>query len=456
MRFNGWICSLIIAVAATGAQAAEKQNCISRIEMQEIANHFTQFKEVAEKGDYCFDGSQTSHLLAGLMFMRKTQFTSSMPNSPDELFSGRFANAWYDYFIGRINQLEVQESCPKGVGAFVYFFGTTMFVCPMLLTDNFTALDRASVMMHEARHIDGFPHMTCTNGPRQGLNGACDTRISDGGSYAVTVETYAQLAAYAGDIHPALRAYARSSAVLYADEAFETPARVARTLQFLVMTKDQQFHTVRINGTGVESQTLGRSPALGHLIMRGQHMILYPDDKTLTAKYVFARNEGDIQQAAGDIATEYNSQTPQQRAQLVDVHIGGQWSAKIFADKTAMSCDPRSDARNEITFNGETAASMIYPNGYDRGANKAHIIMNSGRVFEMGCENKVGYARVANMEFDQKFKRIHKAGNEVVGLSQDGHLFRISGSRSTPLETPFDGQIHDLAPNQFVEFFDKQ
>lgn len=455
MRFNGWICSLIIALVATGAQATEKENCISRTEMQEISNHFTQFKNIAEKGDYCFDGSQTSHLLAGIMFMRKTQFASSMPNSPDELFSGRFANNWYDYFIGRINQFEVQESCPKGVGAFVYFFGNTMFVCPMLLTENFTALDRASVFMHEARHIDGFPHMTCTNGPRQGLNGACDTRISDGGSYAVTVETYAQLAAYAGDLHPALRAYARSSAVLYADEAFETPARVARTLQLLVMTKDQQFHSIRVDGGGSDVKALGRSPSLGHIVMRGQHMILYPDDKNLPAKYVFARSEGDIQQAAGDIAVEYNSQTPQQRSQLVDVHIAGQWSAKIFADKTVMSCDPRSDARSEVAFKGETAAGMVYPNGYDRGSSKASLIMTSGRVFEMGCENKVGYVRAANIEFDQKFKRIHKAGNEIIGLTEDGRLHRINGARSTPLVTAIDGQIHEMAPNQQVDFFDK-
>lgn len=455
MRFNGWILVLALALSAFQAGAAEKENCVSRVEMQEIAGHFAQFRELADKGDYCFDGSQTSHLIAGIMFMRKTRFAADMPASQDDLFSGRFANNWYNYFIGRINDFDIQDTCPKGVGAFVYFFGNTMYVCPMLLSENFTALDRASVFMHEARHIDGFPHMTCRSGARQGINGACDTRISDGGSYAVTVETYAQLAAYAGDLHPALRSYARSSAVVYADEAFDTPARVTRNLHFLVMTRDQQFHSLKVAGGAVETKEMGRSPALGHIVLRGQHMILYPDDKSLLAKYVFARDEGEIQQAAGDIAVEYNGQSPQQRAELLDVHIGGQWSAKVYASRVSLACDPGSEAKGDVSLSDDTAVGLIYPNGYDRGSLRAHLIMQSGRVFEVGCENKKPFLRAANLTFDQNFKRIHKAGGDVIGLSEDGRLFYINGGRSTPVPVSFSGQVHELIPSQTVDFLDR-
>ncbi len=72
------------------------------------------------------------------MFMRKTAFAVSMPTSADELFSGRFASDWYGYFTGRITSFEVQTSCPKGVIAYVYFFGTAMYVCPTALTPKFT------------------------------------------------------------------------------------------------------------------------------------------------------------------------------------------------------------------------------------------------------------------------------------------------------------------------------
>ncbi|HMN68523.1 MAG TPA: hypothetical protein PKC28_08285, partial [Bdellovibrionales bacterium] len=271
MRFTGWICSLLFACSAFAAHA---NDCISQTEMSEIAASFPQFRSLAG-AEYCLDDSPTAHLLGGIMFMRQTRFAPDMPKSNDDLFSGRFASSWWDYFIGRINEFQVEGSCAKGVVAYVYWFGNTMYVCPMALTANMTALDLASVFMHEARHIDGFPHTTCTHGPRQGLQGACDSRISQGGSYAVTVETYAQLAKYAPDIHPAMRAYSRSSAAIYANEAFETPVRVDLRTQYLIMTDDGEFHELNVVGE-TATKLAGHAPAVGQIFMRGQHMILYP------------------------------------------------------------------------------------------------------------------------------------------------------------------------------------
>jgi len=452
MRFNSWILAFAFIGFGWSASAVEAANCVPASEMTAIAQHFTQFRNLAGR-EYCYNGSHESHLIAGLMFMRETQFANTMPKSTDELFSGKFANDWYGYFIGRINDISIQSSCAKGVGAYVFMFGNTMYVCPMLLSDNFTALDRASVMMHEARHIDGFPHMTCTRGPRQGLQGACDRRIAEGGSYAVTVETYAQIAAYAPNIHPAIRAYARSSAVVYADETFENPARVDRVSQFMLVTTTGEFHTLSLTG-GTNTTKLGKIPSLGKISMRGQHMILYPEDKNLPAKYVFSRDEGDIQQAAGDISVEYNTSTPAQRGEWVDVHIGAQWSARVLKTKVKVGCDPRSEVTSDIGTGGETPVALLYPNGYLREFKNAHVAMSSGKIFEMGCSGSSPYLRASNLTFDQRYKRIHKAGNDVVGLTQDGRLFKITGTTSSPLQTSLDGRVHELAPNQFIDFLD--
>lgn len=446
MKFIGWICSVLLLGVGVTASAAD---CISQQEMATIASHFRQFDNL-KNSEYCLDESPTSRLLAGIMFMRKTAFAPQMPNSADELFSGKFASDWYTYFIGRIDAFEVQSSCPKGVVAYVYFFGTSMYVCPTALTPNFTSLDLASVFMHEARHIDGFPHMTCSHGARKGLSGACDTRISDGGSYAVTVETYAQIAKYATDLHPALRSYSRASSVIYADEAFENKVRVDRTPQFMIMTNSGEFHAVSAQG---QLKRLGNSPAVGRIALRAQHMVLYPDDKSLKAKYLFVNNEGEINQEAGDIAIEYNSQTPQQRANWVGVHIGAQWSTKVFRDKLVFTCDPRAATVRELSTNGEIPANIIYPNGYDRGSNGASLVMESGRVFEFGCQSNNPFLRQSS-NLDQTYKRVHKQGDDVLGLGQDGKLYKIRGSTSTLISTSVDGRIHDLVPYQSFSFFD--
>lgn len=443
---------IVLFAALFSFSAVAADNCVSQAEMQQIASHFKQFSNLATK-EYCYDGSPTSHLIAGLMFMRKTQFEQPSTPSRDELFSGRFANGWYDYFIGRINEFEIDNNCPKGVAAYVYGWGgNTMYACTYVLSDNFTALDRASVFMHEARHIDGYPHITCSRGPRQGIQGACDVRIGDGGSYAVTVETYAQLARYATGIHPALKAYARSSAVVYAAETFDTPAQVQNTAQFLVMTNDKGFHQVKVDGT---TKALGASPDLGRIVMRGQHMILYPQDLTKTARFVFARNEGEIAQAAGNEAIEYNAQTPEQRANLVDTHIAVQWNAKVYKNKVTFACDPRAFSAQEVALN-ETPVGLIYLTGYDRGAKTAQLMMESGAVMDLGCEGTRAFVRTSALRVDQKYKSVYKVGALTLGLTLDGNLREITGTGSRPFSLgALDGKITELAPNQSVDFFNE-
>ncbi len=445
--------------APVDVQAPVAASCISKGDMTEIASHFKQFSDLSGK-EFCHDGSETANLLATLMFMRKNQSSSGMKPSQDELFSGKFAESWYTYFTGRIDNMEVDSGCPKGVAAYVYGFGgSTMYVCTAALNDNFSALDRASIFMHEARHIDGYPHMTCTKGARKGLQGACDTRISAGGSYAVTVETYAQLAKYGVELHPALRAYARASAVIYADETFEVPAKVNRESQLLVMTKDKDLHGVslatRTRNARNKIESLGQASALGRIVMRAQHMVLFPEDKTLGAKYMFTKNAGEINQSAGDAFTEYNAQTPAQRSELVDFHSGAQWNAKVYKNNIKFSCDPRSATTSELAFNGPQAVTILHVNGYDRVARTQYVLTTTGALYEFGCtEQLTSFLRPSSQKVDQEYSRVHKVGSSVIGLTKEGNLRKLSGTSSTALSTALDGQIFEIAPREVFSFFD--
>lgn len=444
----------IISLGFISVASAEVNttDCIAKSELQVIASHFQQFSNLAN-ADFCNDDSQNWHLLSSIMFMRKTQFSQTMTPSQDELFSGRFAKSWYDYFIGRINDLNVVDNCPKGVIAYVYAFGgNTMYVCPMALTNSFSSLDRASVMMHEARHIDGFPHMTCTHGARKGISGACDNKIATGGSYAVTVETYAQLAKYAEGIHPALKAYAKSSAIIYADEAFETPVKINRAESLLALTNTLDFHAINLQTK--ELKQLGKSIAAGHIVKRGQHMILFPTDKTLKAQYVFANNEGQISQSPSDLVTEYNAQTPEQKANLVDLHIGAQWSARVYKNSVRFVCDPTSAATKDLALPaGMTAASLVYPEGYARDKYTALLTTEGGDILEIGCVNRQASLKASTTQFDQAYTRIYKVNNQVLALTSAGHLYRLEAGRSTALNTALDGSIIEIVPQETFDFF---
>lgn len=433
--------------------AAGASDCVPQSEMAEIAGHFPQFRNLANK-DFCYDGGQDSHLISGIEFMRKTQFSKGMARSSDELFSGTFASDWWGYFIGRISNFQVDTNCPKGVAAYVMGFGgDTMYVCSAALTDNFTSLDLASVFMHEARHMDGFPHITCSHGARQGLPGACDSRISDAGSYAVTVETYAQLAKYATDVHPALKAYARSAAVIYADEAFENPVQIKRKERFLVMTNDRSIRKLNLDGT---SQVLGTAPELGHVVMRGQHMILFPDDVNNRARFLFARSEGEVPTLPGNQAEEYNALPPASRSSMVDIHIGAQWNARVYKTKVRFDCDPRSANTQELVTS-DVPVGLLYPSGYERSSRMAHLMTESGKVLELGCNGTRAYMKDSALTLDMKYKSLYKVGALVLGLTMDGSLREVTGSSSKPysLGKGVDGNVHEIMPNQSLEFFEE-
>lgn len=455
-----WMFSLLIAAAmllsfsvSARAQvaAASGPRCVSASDMTRIAADFTQFAPLSGR-QICDDGSEGWRILAALMFLREIRFESS-ERSRDELFSGRFAGNWYEYFARRINYLELLPECRKNVGAYVRIGGDpTMYICPMALTDQISAVDLAGIMMHEARHMDGFPHIDCTRGPRRQLPGACDERISDGGSYAVTVETYAQIARYATGLHPAQRAYARAAAVYFADEAFEHPVRVARKSQWLLLTSLLDLYL--FDAKSGELSEAGRVHTFGKIIRRGIHMILFPEDRNQPAEFVFGNGAGRLVQSPPEFVKDYNAQTPSQRAELVDLHLATQWHARVYRNRVTMGCDPLSESTVDVNLpDGQRAKVLIYPEGYRRDANNVHLLTESSEVVELRCEGGRATARKIRLRFDRDYSRIENGAGDVLGIAEQ-KLYRIEGRRSRELRTGLEGTVMDMVPYDTFEFLD--
>ena len=452
---NGFL-SLLLILVTLFSPTGFASTCVSQEEMQEIARDFSQFDRLAES-EYCLDGSETSNLLDSILFMRKTSFSALLAPSSDELFSGRFENDWYGYFTGRISNIQIDHGCPKGVGAYVYGYGDTMYVCTMILTSDFTSLDRASIFMHEARHMDGFPHTTCREGARAGIRGACDHRISDGGSYAVSVETYAQIARYASDIHPALKAYSRAAAVTYADEAFVVPARVDRTSGLVVLGNDKVFYKVSKVAEGqIKADALGSTPSLGRLVPRAQHLILFPTEAEALAGYVFPRGEGEISQQAGELARRFNESSSEVRESVIDSHIGAQWMAQISSRSIEMFCERASDNSTTLRLPGSAEAiGFVYLDGYDRAHREAYVSFSDGTVAKVGCtERERAVVEMTSYRFSTPIKKAYKIDSMVWGLDQSGNLYEIEQNRLLPLQSDQIDFSFEMAPYAAFDFFD--
>lgn len=421
--------------------------CISAADMTQIAKDFKQFASLSGK-EYCHDGSQQAHLLAGIHYIRKVQFNQPMTNSSDELFKGTFAGDWYKYTTNLVKTFQIEASCPVGVIAFVYgfFHNNTMHVCPGALTPAFTPLDLASVFMHEARHIEGYPHTTCSQGPRAGLNGACDKKISDAGSYAVTVETYAQLGAYGKDIHPAHRALAQASSLIYAAEAFQTPVVINKEEAFVALTTDREMYHIDANLKA--SKQIGTTENFGHIAKSKMGLILIPENKQLPMTRIF--QTGEVTPMSG----EYNDNVAT-RGNVVDYYFAWTWNARIEKNKVKFFCDKRENPTqaNEVQVNGE-ALAVVYPEGYTPDKNFAYVTTTKGTV-KISCEGSTGKIVAANnVAVDADVKRVHKAGSTLLGLTNDGQLLNLSAN-SARVELGI-GRIVDITSYTRATFFDKK
>ena len=225
----------------------------------------------------------------------------------------------------------------------------------------------------------------------------------------------------------------------------------------MVLTKDKELHGISLATRNARNkiESLGQASALGRIVMRAQHMVLFPEDKTLPAKHMFTKNVGEINQSPGDAFTEYNAQTPAQRSELVDFHSGAQWNAKVYKNNIKFSCDPRAATTSELAFNGPQAVTILHVNGYDRVARTQYVLTTTGALYEFGCtEQLTSFLRPSLQKVDQEYSRIHKVGSSLIGLTKDGKLRKLNGASSTALSTALDGQIFEIAPREVFSFFD--
>jgi hypothetical protein len=138
----------------------------------------------------------------------------------------------------------------------------------------------------------------------------------------------------------------------------------------------------------------------------------------------------------------------------VDTHIAAQWNVRVYRDKAVFACDPRAHSQQEIAMAGERPLGMIYVTGYDRAAGTAQLMMESGKLYDIGCASQQAFLRPAQAQLDQVYKTVYRVGGLTLGLTSDGFLREIQGASSRPFSLgALDGTIHELAPNQSIEFF---
>ena len=221
---------IVICSSAAWAEDAKPQKCLdpelvkyalSNFKIQDLTDEVVT-KEYTEQ-DACDQGT-FKYILEGLDFLRKTP-NKKIPSNYQTLITKEGPTGFLKKRIQTI-QLRKSEnydhSCAVA-GAFVRLAEAdkkTMYVCPNI--EKSTVQENASLLVHEARHIDGFKHIDCDHGFfSEENNRACDNTYQEQGSYGIGLGYH--FLVYLGTKNEAVKQSARAHIVLDLLHHFNKP-----------------------------------------------------------------------------------------------------------------------------------------------------------------------------------------------------------------------------------------
>ncbi len=103
------------------------------------------------------------------------------------------------------------DTCKNGAAAYVVNSQDMAYICPA--SGQFSTLFLMDVLIHESRHVDGYPHSPCARGfLKDEVLYACDKSYSAHGSYGIGAEFKVRVAR-TENVNLALRSEARAEAL---------------------------------------------------------------------------------------------------------------------------------------------------------------------------------------------------------------------------------------------------
>ena len=206
------------------------------------------------------------------------------------------------------------------------------------------AVNRVGTLLHEARHIDGFPHVDCESGPLAGSPGGCDPRWAYRGSYAVELEYYARVALEGENFHPVYRTIARASAVALMEENFnEAPAQPRERLA--IVHKDGGGLSLFDGDRVVERP--GAVIRDARLIARRYGLAALPFDRAANTWLLDPYSPSSSADPAlspllGTLFESYNRVDPARRPHFIDILNRRDMQARLFGDRLELTVQPQN------------------------------------------------------------------------------------------------------------------
>jgi|GEM_PF-1066767 len=394
---------ITILFSVTAKAQSQEQSCISAQDVQEIGQNFRQISQRASNGKkvYCEAdlGKEWFAVTKSLEVLKNIKQNAPTPDQNDAFtFKAISESDWWSYFTNRANTFTLidksthpalRDTCldddlaNTGVVAFV--FGSRdrghIYLCPFFFEQDIYS--QASVMMHEVRHFDGHGHETCSQGQESGNSGACDMRITDQGSYAISVQTIVGMA--------------RSA---------ETPKADASLLEsealYMAFNKFNEIPEVKIDNAVILSNTDGEvfkwNPSNDNVSKIGQlneaavvlnsynRFTIYPVDNSVPA-YRMDKDLKARQESIGLFAVDYNKERPSEKAKYKSISYFG--AGGLLKDNTLITiCDNQNLFEESLDRRGEFVRMISMSEDRFDQVRTSMLVSQKGEIISFKCEDR--------------------------------------------------------------------
>lgn len=323
----------------------------------------------------CENDSLEFKVVEAFLFLEKIPAIAQVP----ELSAGPAK-----YLRQRIKEIRIEESAvskecrePSFV-AFVPYYSNTMHVCAGAKKLAESMALWSYMLVHEARHVDGFDHVSCIYGDfatKKGKLRVCDTSYQSRGSYSVGIDYWLAMAR-AKSIPTALRNEAKVLAVV---DLFIRFRKLPLGLSEGVLLLSKARNLYYFNGTS--KILLAANLRENTNVSMRQSLPYLFDPHFGTVKVVTAEEEILDAPLYNAFAQRYRNYQPQKRESILDLLFYPQYDCELFREK--MICYKEKEKTivefgtfRPITFLRGKKSSLL-------GSDRPHLVDASGELFSL-------------------------------------------------------------------------
>lgn len=436
----------------------ENETCLLRSDLQRIEKNFKQFENLSKinKPLICVgkEVNKTWFMVArSLLILESLKQAPAVKKDAKDHFtiSPIREKNWWEYLTKRANQFVFHsEYCDNNphVMAFVRYNKPKIInLCNKFFEESLTS--QVSILMHEVRHFDGHSHMTCSRGSEKGVEGACDKKITDGGSYAVSIQTNVGLSKI-NKISTEERALLESMSIYYMDNKFNAkPTTKVNEMIYLSHANKKIYKANLKDLSKLMYVTELKSPA--KIYSNISVMTLFPLNAAEPAYRVNANFTQKMKELGG-FAIKYNLDSEKDRELYTDFNYSD--NGFFMKDNQLYYFCGANELQKDSYNNLNAKAFATFHDGKEL---KNYIQAGSGNLYVFSCDLVKNKALLMPTEYNLPVSIAGSVGTESGQnfiLTDKGQFFKINIKTRELLNTklPEGDWISVTSRNEYVIF----